>query len=86
MRYELVPAGKVYFFTNGGWWPDYYQKYPGAQGLLTLSRVGFSPDVKQAVFYASNTCGGLCATDAYVVMERRDSGWTIVKEVIVRVS
>jgi hypothetical protein len=85
--YKLVSSPGIYsIFNDGGGWPEYNQRYPGSQGFLVLSRVGFSPDAKQAVFYARNTCGLLCATDAYVVMEKRHSGWTIVKEVIVRVS
>jgi hypothetical protein len=67
-------------------WPQYYKQYPGAQGFLTLSRVGFSPDGKQAVFYVINRCGGKCATGSFVVAQKRDAKWVVIKEVIVWVS
>ena len=85
--YKLVSLPSIdSIFNNGRGSPESNQRYPGSQGFLALSRVGFSSDEKQAVFYASNTCGSLCATDAYVVMEKGEAGWTVVKEVIVRLS
>lgn len=69
-------------FEKGGWWEDYYKKYPGAQGFLTLSRVGFNPHGDQALFYAGNGCGGKCGTGSYVVMERIGSNWKMLKEII----
>jgi hypothetical protein len=67
-------------------WPEYYKQYPGAQGFLTLSRIGFSPDRTQAFFYASNNCGGKCATGSFTVAEKHGTRWVVVKEMIVWVS
>jgi hypothetical protein len=67
-------------------WPQYYKQYPGAQGFLTFSRVGFSPDGEQAMFYVTNHCGGKCATGSFVVARKRDAKWAVVKEVIFWVS
>jgi hypothetical protein len=73
-------------FEKGGWWKDYYKKYPDSQGFLTLSRVGFNPDDDQALFYASNGCGGKCGTGSYVVMQRIGPNWRILKEIIIWIS
>jgi hypothetical protein len=87
VAYELVDKAEIdAIFKKGGWWTDYYKSYPDSQGLLSLSRVGFSPDGKQAVFFASNACGGKCGTGAYVVMERIDSGWKVAREILIWVS
>lgn len=87
VEYELVSSAEIdAIFDRDGWWPDYYKKYPDSQGHLTLSRVGFSPDRTQALFYASNHCGGKCGTGSYVVMEKRGSSWTKVKEVVMWIS
>ena len=67
-------------------WSQYYKHYPGAQGFLTLSRVGFSPHGDQAMFYVTNHCGGKCATGSFVVAQKRDAGWAVVKEMIFWVS
>jgi len=85
--YELVDKAEIdAIFEKGGWWTDYYKRYPNSQGFLTLSRVGFSPDGKQALFYTKNGCGGTCGTGTYVVMERADSGWKVLKEILIWVS
>jgi hypothetical protein len=87
IAYELVDRTDIdAVFKNGGWWTDYYKKYLNSQGILSLSRVGFSLDGKQAVFFSSNGCGGKCGTGTYVVMERVGSGWRIAKEILVWIS
>jgi hypothetical protein len=87
LQYQLVSAEKIGSIVKDvSSWPEYYKQYPGAQGYLALSRVGFSPDGKQALFYASNRCGGKCATGSYVVMEKHGSAWRILKEVFVWMS
>jgi len=85
--YQLVEAREIEaIFENKGWWTDYYKKYPGSQGYLVLSKIGFSPDGNQALFYASNSCGGKCGTGTYVVMQRSDTGWKLVKEILIWIS
>ena len=87
LPYQLVSAEKILsIMKDVGSWPEYYKQYPGAQGHMWLSRVGFSPDGKQSLFYVSNSCGGLCATLSYVVMERNGSAWKMLKEVVILVS
>ena len=83
LPYQLVPAEKIGSILKDGPndWIEYYTRYPGAQGHMRLSRIGFSPDGKQAVFYSSNWCGGHCASGSYVVMEKHGSEWKMVKEI-----
>ena len=87
LQYQLVSAEKIgSILRDISDWPEYYRQYPGAQGHMRLSRVGFSPDGKQALFYSSNWCGGLCASGSYVVMEKHGSAWKMVKETYMWVS
>jgi hypothetical protein len=51
-----------------------------------LSKIGFSADGNQALFYSTNSCGGKCGTETYVVMQRSDAGWKVVKEILIGVS
>ena len=87
LHYQLVAPEKIgEVFSHGGWWEDYYKKYPESQGYLAVSRVGFSPDGKHALFYVTNNCGAKCGTGAYVVMEKSGLVWIVVKEVLVWIS
>jgi hypothetical protein len=83
LRYQLVSAEKIgsILKDSPNDWIEYYRQYPGAQGHMRLSRVGFSPDGKQALFYSSNWCGGHCASGSYVVMDKYRSEWKMVKEI-----
>src|SRR6266513_1335038 len=82
VKYQLAAQTDINsVFKNHGWWSDYYKKYPGSRGWLEFSRVGFSPDRKQALFYVVNTCGDMCGGGSYVVMVKKDSGWGIAKEI-----
>lgn len=81
--YELVDSKKLdsIFANNGDPWGAYYKQFPGSQGILTFSRVGFSTDGRQAFFYVSNRCGELCGGGEYVVMENSNGRWMIGKEI-----
>lgn len=81
--YELVDSNQLVaiFKNNGAGWQDYYKRFPGSQGIATFSRVGFSRDGTQALFYFSNICGGLCGGGEYVVMEKSNGRWMIAREI-----
>lgn len=86
--YKLVDSTQLHsiFKKNGDPWPAFYKQFPGSGGLFTFSRVGFSADGTQALFYLRHTCGLLCGGGAYVVMEKRDGRWVIWKEITMWVS
>lgn len=86
--YQFVSAAQLepIFCYHCGFWPAYYKQFPGSQGLLTFSRVGFSADGTQAFFYYSNRCEGLCGWGDYVIMERHNGPWVIRQEIEMWVS
>lgn len=81
--YDLADSAQLelIFKRGGGDWLAFYKRFPGSPGIMTFSRVGFSEDGTQALFYLSNHCGGLCGTGMYVVMEKRNGKWAIEKEI-----
>jgi len=83
IEYELVSSAQLepIFCYHCGFWPAYYKQFPGSQGLLTFSGVGFSADGTQAFFYFSNRCEGLCGTGDYVVMQKHDGRWVVQKDI-----
>lgn len=86
--YQIVASSELHsiFETPGDIWGRYYEKYPNSNGLVHLSRVGFSPDGNQAAFYFSNHCGGLCGGGHFVIMEKVNSTWKVLQDVEVWVS
>jgi hypothetical protein len=81
--YEVVTSAQLepIFCKHCGFWPEYYRQFPGSQGLLTFSGVGFGVDGTQAFFYFNNRCEGLCGGGDYVVMEKHNGRWVIQKDI-----
>jgi hypothetical protein len=69
-----------------GWWPDFYERYPNAQGVLTLSRTGVSSDGTQALIYYGNQWDGLAGIGEIVLLEKTENRWTIAKRARVWIS
>src|SRR5581483_10093465 len=79
--YELVDETQLDSIFKAGDWFAFYNRFPGSPGIMAFSRVGFNEDGTQALLYASNTCGGLCGGGYYVLMEKHNGRWVIVKEI-----
>ncbi len=79
--YELVDPTQLQSIFKSGSWPAFFKTFPGSSGILTFSRVGFSRDGMQALFYGTNRCDGLCGSGMYIVMEKRNGRWVIEKEI-----
>ena len=79
--YELVDETQLDSIFKAGDWFAFYKRFPGSPGIMAFSRVGFNEDGTQALLYASNTCGGLCGGGYYVLMEKHNGRWVIVKEI-----
>lgn len=63
---------------NGGLnWKALYEKYPNSQGVMTLSNVGFDPEMKRTFVYVANTRGGLNGVGLYIVLEKQDGVWKV---------
>lgn len=69
---------KVIFHSSVGWY-EFFEKFPNAQGILTLSRVGFSPDRQQAMVYVGNEKGWIYGLGRYVLLSKNPGPrWRVV--------
>ncbi len=71
---------------SAGGWDAFYTQFPGAQGYMTLSRVGFSADGNTALVYASNTPGFLAGSGICATLKKRSGVWKVTGYIIVWVS
>lgn len=65
-----------YIFQPGNDWIEFYRKYPG-QGLIEFSRIGFNPQMNQALVYTSMQSGGKSGQGYYVFLSKEGGNWTI---------
>jgi hypothetical protein len=60
-------------------WTRFYQKYPGAPGIITVSRVGFNGAKNLAMFYVGRTSGSLNGYAQIYVMKKQGDKWVETK-------
>ena len=61
-------------------WTRFDQKYPHSSGLISFSNVGFNPKHNQAFVYGAYTCGGLCGSGTYFLLQKINGRWQIIME------
>jgi hypothetical protein len=77
---EYVVANLDDIFSKGPLgWQDFDAEYPSADGMLTLSRVGFNERMDAALLCVSYYQGGLSGAGRYVLLKKVGSKW-IVRE------
>lgn len=74
-RYVLASSAEVQEYGTR----DFLIRFPRNYGYITLSRIGFSADFKQAVFYTEHICG-LCGNGEFVLMQEVNGHWIIQEE------
>ena len=70
---ELLHEG-----TPLGEWKGFKDKYPTAEGFITLSRVGLSARMDEALVYITWNCGPLCGQGELYLLAKKDSHWNLV--------
>ena len=67
-------------------WDNFNQTYPNAQGIMTLSRVGFNAGRDQAVLYIGNRAGLGTGEGFYVFLTKEGEEWAINSSLLAWVS
>jgi hypothetical protein len=75
-----------FFREGGGGWDGFYRAYPGAQGILQLSRAGFNAAMDQALVYAGNQADYLAGAGYVLLMEKENGAWIIQNSEMVWIS
>ena len=80
----LIPREKETEIFNpiGTGWARFYSEYPKAQGIIELSRAAFNKDeTKALVYYGTSFDSGKGGIGYYLLLEKIDGKWTIIKKV-----
>jgi hypothetical protein len=64
---------------NGAW----QSRFQDAEGVLTVSRVGFNLAATQALVYWSTYWGPNAAAGFIVLLEREDAGWAARRSLMI---
>ena len=72
--------------SQGNWHEVLQERYPGSNGYLIFSRVGFNRTLDQAVVYVGEVAGPLMGAGYYYLLEKQNGEWTIKQEIMVWIS
>lgn len=64
------------------YWQAFYDRYPGARGIIEFQKIAIDASGKFALLHYGHECGYLCADYGYILLQKQDSGWVILKRVI----
>ncbi len=73
------------FFEDGGW-DAFYEKYPQANGIIEVSRVGFNSAGDEALVYVGNQHDYLAGAGFLVWMEKVDRQWVEKERIMLWIS
>jgi hypothetical protein len=83
----LSQAGRNRIFgQNQSGWEVFYNRYPQAPGITTLSRVGFNSSFDQALVYIGTQSNWLAGAGYYVLLKKVDRVWSIDQQAMVWIS
>ncbi len=74
------------FGQNQSGWDIFYNRYPEAPGITTLSRAGFNSTFDQALVYIGTQSNWLAGAGYYILLKKGESGWSIDQQVMTWIS
>lgn len=78
-EFNLVPNQK-----NG--LKDFGRTFPGADGIISLSHVGFDPTLHEAIVSSAYVCGMLCGEGRRHILRKIRGKWVVVQSLVVWIS
>jgi hypothetical protein len=85
--YVLVSDEQLHqLFAAQDGWLEFYKQFPLSQGVMTLSQVAFNPSMDLALVYVGNQSGWLAGAGYYLLMEKENGVWKILKETMAWIS
>jgi hypothetical protein len=74
------------FSENQNGWDVFYAQHADTPGITSLSRVGFNTDLTQALVYVGTQSHWLSGTGYYLLLEKVDGLWSVVRGVMTWIS
>jgi hypothetical protein len=70
------------FSQNRDGWQLFYEQYPDAPGITTLSRVSFNNTFDQALVYVGTLSHWLAGAGYYVLLKKDNGAWVVDQQVM----
>jgi hypothetical protein len=76
----LVSRQTLQSFQHNGpepYWSEFYRRYPGSNGTISFSSIGYGTDGNVALLVAERGCGSLCGALSNVIVKRERARWRV---------
>ena len=76
----LVSRQTLQSFLHNGpepYWSEFYRRYPGSNGSISFSSIGYSANGDVALLVVEQGCGSLCGALSNVVVRRERGRWRV---------
>ncbi len=70
------------FNQNQDGWQLFYEQYPGAPGITTISQVGFNNTFDQALVYVGTMSHWLAGAGYFVLLDKVNGAWVVNQKVM----
>lgn len=77
--YVVVPKGEIEACRGKDFWKAFRERFPGAEGYISFSSVGFNHDRSKAIVQVDHSCGPLCGGGLPHFLEKKDGKWVPAK-------
>jgi len=75
----IVEQSELQTLVARGQLKAFERRHALAPGSVAVSRIGFDASGSQALLYVSFSCGSLCGSGTFVLLERGAGGWKVLK-------
>ena len=86
LHYRLISESEIDEFNNSKVKSAKFQDWVKAGGVKYISRVGFSKDYNEALFYYGGYAAPLAASGYLIHMKKDKNGWVVISENLLWVS
>jgi len=73
--YEVVSSDTIKALFKDGGWGSFYKRYPESGGYIIMSAVGFNKERTRAIVYTGSSCGDLCGSWRFHLVEKIHGNW-----------
>jgi hypothetical protein len=81
LRMVSSPEFSAYFGGPDDGWSAFRNQFGSQASIVTFSRVGFTTDGSRALLTLSRSCGALCGSSNFILLEKLEGSWRVIARV-----
>lgn len=80
-EYFMITRAELDGFGSDNFFGEFYERYPGSNGLISISRIGFDKSGNTALIHVIHSFGSLGARYYFILLQKGIGGWDIAQRI-----